>query len=79
MKIVTTLMYSRISITEPQIEDTYYIEQDSNNKRFYITSDNGYNGYEGDGHIDIESAIKHVKKMVRNYFTDRSEPNPKGW
>lgn len=78
MKIQTTLQSTRIKISEPMISDVYFIEQDDNN-RFYITSDNGYNGYESDGHKELEQAIKHVKSMIKNYFADRSEPNPKGW
>ncbi len=78
MKIQTTLQSTRIKISEPMISDVYFIEQDDNN-RFYITSENGYNGYEGDGHKELEQAIKHVKSMIKNYFADRCEPNPKGW
>jgi hypothetical protein len=57
-------------MTEPSIDDIYYIEQDDNG-RFYITSENGYNGYEGDGHSSLVSAINHVNKMIKNYFLDR--------
>lgn len=79
MKIQTTLQSTRVKITEPMIADTYYIEQADDNKRFYVTSDNGYNGYEGEGHEQLEQAIKNVKSMIKNYFADRSEENPKGF
>jgi hypothetical protein len=79
MKIVTLLGYSKITMSEPKIEDTYFIEQSEENHKFYITSSNGYNGYEGDGYKEIEHAIKHVKYMIKMYFVDRSEENPIGW
>lgn len=79
MKISTTLQSTRIKITEPSISDIYFIEQDETNNRFYVTSDNGYNGYEGEGHKELEQAIKNVKSMIKNYFYDRGEENPKGW
>lgn len=79
MKIQTTLQSTRIKISEPMIADTYYIEQADDNKRFYITSDNGYNGYEGDGHETLEKALKIVKGYIKNYFVDRGEENPKGF
>ena len=79
MKIQTTLQSTRIKITEPFIRDTYYIEQCDESKRFYITSDNGYNGYEGDGHKQLEQAISRVKNMIKNYFSDRGEENPTGF
>lgn len=78
MKPVVKLESFKIKISEPQINDVYFIEQ-GDNGRFYITSNNGYNGYEGDGHKDIEQSIKHVKNMIKTYFEDRCEPNPKGW
>lgn len=79
MKIQTTLQSTRIKITEPSISDIYFIEQDETNNRFYITSDNGYNGYEGEGDLSLVSAINKVNKMIKNYFYDRGEENPKGW
>lgn len=79
MKISTRILYRTIEISEPQIDDVYNIEQCEDTKRFYIVSDNGYNGYEGDGHKTLESAIKHCKKMIKDYFVNRCEPNPKGW
>lgn len=66
MKITTTLQNSRIKITEPSISDTYFIEQDETNGRFYITSDNGYNGFEGEGYTSLVSAINNVNKMIKN-------------
>ena len=78
MKIKVTLQNERIKISEPQITDVYYIEQ-GDDKRFYIVSDNGYNGYEGEGHATLEAAIKLCKNYIKNYFTDRGEENPKGF
>jgi len=78
MKTVIKFQYSKIEITEPKISDVYFIEQADDNK-FYITSTNGYNGYEAEGYIDLEKAIKHVKEMIKMYFIDRCEENPKGW
>ena len=71
MKILTTLQSTRIRITEPSIDDIYYIEQSDDNGRFYITSEKGYNGYEGDGHSSLVQAITHVNKMIKNCFLDR--------
>jgi hypothetical protein len=79
MKILTTLQNTRIKITEPSILDIYFIEQEESTGRFFITSENGYNGYEGEGHKQLEQAIKSVKSMIKNYFYDRGEENPKGW
>jgi len=79
MKISTTLQSTRIKITEPSISDIYFIEQDETNNRFYVTSDNGYNGFEGEGFSSLVSAIHNVNKMIKNYFNDRCEENPKGW
>ena len=71
MKILTTLQSTRIRITEPSIDDVYYIEQSDDNGRFYITSFRGYNGYEGAGYSSLVQAITHVNKMIKNYFVDR--------
>ena len=70
MKIQTTLQGNRIQMAEPTINDVYFIEQGENG-RFYVTSENGYNGYEGEGHATLEAAIKSVKTSIKNYFTDR--------
>jgi len=78
MKIQTTLQSTRIKISEPNISDVYFIDQDMND-RFYVSSNNGYNGHEGDGFSDLEKAIKQVKVFIKNYFTDRGLENPKGW
>lgn len=78
MHIITTLQNEKIKITEPLIRDTYFIEQ-NHDKRFYVTSDNGYNGFEGKGFKELEHAIRNVKEMIKDYFIDRSEENPKGW
>ena len=78
MKIQITIQNSSIRISDPMIADIYYIEQSDNN-RFYITSNNGYNGYEGEGHENFEKALKLVKGYIKNYFADRCEKNPKGF
>ena len=78
MKISTKLEYYRITISEPMIRDTYHIEQ-GDDGRYYITSDNGYNGYEANGHKSIESAMKQVKAFIKMYFNERCEDNPIGW
>ncbi len=78
MKLTILIQSTRIKISEALIDDVYYIEQDANN-RFYITSSNGYNGYEGKGHKDLVQAINQVKKMIKNYFSDRCEVAPKGF
>jgi hypothetical protein len=79
MRIQTTLQSTRIKISEPMVADVYYIEQEDDNKRYYIVSENGYNGYEGNGHATLEEALKNVKSMIKNYFVDRGEENPKGF
>ena len=78
MKIQTTLGYQEIKMTEAHINDTYCIFQNEDGA-FYITSDNGYDNTCTEGHVTLEAAMKHVKNMIKNYFIDRCEPNPKGW
>lgn len=78
MKIQTTLQGTRVMITEASVADFYFIEQADDNK-FYITSNNGYNGHEGDGFAELEKAIKQVKNFIKNYYNDRGQENPKGW
>lgn len=73
----TTIQYGYIKISNPHIPDWYRIEEGTDG-RFYILSDNGYNGYEGKGHSSLEESIRYAKTMVRNYFHDRCEPNPEG-
>jgi hypothetical protein len=79
MKIQTTLQSTRIKISEPMVADVYYIEQADDNKRFYVVSENGYNGYEANGHSTLEAALKQAKGLIKNYFADRGEENPKGF
>lgn len=78
MKLSVKIENCRIRITEPAINDVYYIEQ-ADNDRFYIVSNNGYCGYEGEGYDDITKAIAHVKRMIKDYWVDRCEQAPKGW
>ena len=44
--------------------DTYFIRQDEYNNLFYITSERGYNGYEGKGDKTLKSAISQVQKLL---------------
>lgn len=76
MKIRVQLGFEKITISEPNIKEKYYITQAADNLRFYVTSDNGYNGHGGDGYKNLEDAIRYVKKEVKNYFFDRCEPAP---
>jgi len=61
------------------VADVYFIEQADDNGKFYLTSENGYNGYEGEGHTTLEAALKQAKGFIKNYFGDRGEENPKGF
>ena len=79
MNIQIKLQSTRIKISEPLIDDTYYIEQADCNNRFYITSEKGYDGHDGKGLSSLEGAIKHVKKMIKDHFINRCEDNPEGW
>jgi hypothetical protein len=78
MKITTTLQNEKIKLSEPSIPDVYFIEQGENG-RFYITSTNGYWGYDGKGYTSLFIAIKQATNMISNFFADRCEPNPIGW
>lgn len=78
MKIQEKLHGSLITITEPMIADKYFIEQ-AEDGLFHITSSNGYSSYEGRGYNSLSKAIAEVRKMIKNYFLDRGEANPKGW
>jgi hypothetical protein len=77
MKIQVQIEAYKIKISEPMISDTYYVLEE--NGVFHIESNNGYCTYGTDGEKTIESAIRRVKKMIKNYFIDRCEDNPKGW
>jgi hypothetical protein len=60
----------RLIVSNPDCDDTYYIETGENGK-FYITSQNGYNGFEGDGFKHLERAIMQAKTFINNYFEDK--------
>jgi len=79
MKIIQKITYNGISCTEERIEDTYFVQQSAETGKFFIISENGYNGYGISEFNDIESALKEVKKIIKNYFIDRGENNPKNW
>jgi hypothetical protein len=78
MKLNIEIGYGFITVKEPNIEDTYYIKG-SSELGFYIQSDNGYDCQGIISHKSIDAAIKHVKKLIADYFIDRCEVEPKGW
>lgn len=55
---------SEIKISSSLVKDVYFIIQDEETGRFYITGNNGYNGFEGSGFADLEKAIKQAKKLI---------------
>jgi hypothetical protein len=57
------------------VNNEIFIIEQSDLDRFYITSTNGYNGYEGSGFKSLVSAINHVNKMIANYYHDRCIEN----
>lgn len=83
MKVQIEILAYKIKVSEPMINDVYFIEQvgvEDNDLDFYIWSQNGYNGYEaGVGYKSLEAAIKHAKSIIKNYFLHRCEEAPKGW
>jgi hypothetical protein len=76
MKIVVDIVNYKIVIKEEHISDTYYIEKCDERGRFFVTSTNGYNGFEGDGFTNLEDAIKSVKVQIKDHFSNRCEPAP---
>lgn len=79
MELITNILSNRISITEDRIEDVYFISKSIESEKFYIWSDNGYCTLGILEFSDLEKAIKQVKSVIKNYFLDRGETNPKGW
>ena len=79
MKISTKIEYNRITVSEPQISDVYFIFQFKDESGFFATSDNGYDTRGSIELKTIEGALKHVKSVIKNYFLNRCENNPKGW
>jgi hypothetical protein len=79
MNIQTDISYQRVIITEPTIEDVYYIEKNSDTGLFYVYSSNGLNGRDYEEFKELAGAISRVKKSIKHYFIDRCEPTPKGW
>jgi len=45
-------------------DEMWAIDQDDTNKKFYITSSKGYNGYEGKGDYSLLTAVRHVHKLI---------------
>ncbi len=79
MKIQTTIGYGKVTMSEPNIKDIYVIEQNEESGLFYIYSENGYNTYGIVEFSDLSKAVQLVKKIIKNYFIDRGEDNPKGF
>jgi hypothetical protein len=79
MKIQTTIGYGKVTMSEPNIKDIYVIEQNEESGLFYIYSENGYNTYGIVEISDLSKAVQLVKKIIKNYFIDRGEDNPKGF
>ena len=77
MKLQTRISYDRIVITEPKIQDVYVIVKNQETNKFYIFSHNGYNTCAIVEFIELDKAIQQVKKLIKNYFLDRGEENPK--
>jgi cystathionine beta-lyase family protein involved in aluminum resistance len=76
MKIKTKIGYEKITITEPMICDVYTIELNEETEKFFIYSNKGYNTCGIVEYGDLDKAIQHVKKLIKNYFIDRCEDNP---
>ena len=79
MKIQTKIGYGKVTITEPMISDTYQIEANEETNKFFIWSENGYNTCGIVEYTDLDKAISNVKKLIKTYFIDRGEENPKGF
>jgi homoserine trans-succinylase len=79
MKLQTKINYDRVTITEPMIQDVYVIELNEETNKFYIFSHNGYNSCGIVEFAELDKAIQQVKKIIKNYFIDRGEENPKGF
>lgn len=74
---MTTKLTGTFRITNEANSEVWSIDQDDNG-RFYITSSNGYNGYEGNGYSSLTAAIKHVNTQIKNYYHDRCIEEEKG-
>ena len=79
MKIQTEIGFGKLTITEPMIEDVYQIEKNEVTEKFYISSKNGYDTFGIVEYADLDKAIQHVRKIIKNYFIDRGEEPPKGF
>lgn len=79
MKIQTKIGYNKVTISEPMIQDSYIIETNEESGKFYIWSENGYDTFGIVEYLDLDKAILHVKKVIKNYFLDRGQDNPKGF
>lgn len=79
MKIQTKIGYNKITISEPMIQDVYIIEVNEESGKFYAWSENGYSTWGFMEFSDLDKAILHVKKVIKNYFIDRGQDNPKGF
>jgi hypothetical protein len=84
MKLQVEMLNERISITESRIDDVYYIQKYIDDDLFKcpifcISSKRGYSDFECGGSDSFKKAFNHVEYMIKNYFRDRGEDNPKGW
>lgn len=70
-----TTLYSSIMIEGDF--DKYKINQDMDDRKFYITSENGYSNHDAGGHKSLCAAIKHVERMIKNEYVDRCIERPK--
>ena len=55
---------------------TYFAVEKAEDKRYYITSNNGYNGYEGQGHATKKEAMKWANTLRKEQeYDDRQNEN----
>jgi len=79
MKLNVKIKDDKIIITEPMVDDIYYIEENEYTNKFYIRSYNGYTTAYQVEYKNIPDAIVHVKNLIKNYFSDRCIDKPKGF
>lgn len=71
------ILNGNVVITNKVNGEVWMIKQDETNKRFYITSSKGYNGYEGKGHSSLSQSLKQVETWIKDYHVDRCLEEPK--
>lgn len=62
-KITIEIFNSKILIKSSTTDEIYFVE--GYNGKFYVTSTNGYDGFEGEGHKTINSAIQSAKRLIK--------------